>query len=112
KMAPYLEKDKTYLFELVHPENRIVIEFRQPALYFLGSRSNQDGDESYSFPFPADFRIRKPAKIHLNVQHAINIVNEKDFDWEGCVVMDEDFNRVKVISSKYLEAKKQKVEEE
>ena len=40
KLTSMLEQNKTYMFEMVSPYNRIVIDYAEPKLYFLGSRDN------------------------------------------------------------------------
>lgn len=52
-----LTSGSTYLFEAVHPGNRIIVRYDQPALVLLAAY-NQDGRElEYEHPHPADQRI-------------------------------------------------------
>jgi hypothetical protein len=40
-----LKKDLTYMFELVGPYNRVVVPYKESAIYFLGARDRYTGDE-------------------------------------------------------------------
>lgn len=93
----------TYIFELVSPYNKIVIDYKKPMLYHLGTRSNLNGRE-----LNVDIRIQKPAlyPIHtfedaLAAAEKLNIA-DKDVEHEGFVVVDKDWHRVKIKSPAYL----------
>ena len=40
-----LDKDNTYMFELVSPLKRIVVQYNQTLLYHIGTRNNKTGKE-------------------------------------------------------------------
>ena len=98
-----LNKNYTYIFELVSPFNQVVIQYDKPALYHIGTRNNKTGQE-YS---DIDLGIRKPKVYPLHSLgeciNAATTLNTGDFpDNEGFVVVDAKFNRVKVKCPEYL----------
>ncbi len=100
-----LDKDKTYLFELVAPEQKIVIRYDYPYLYHIGTRSNITGQESND-----DIGICKPTEYPLHsLSECIKAVRELntedgDIQHEGFVVVDANWHRIKVKSPEYIYA--------
>ncbi len=108
-----LDKDNTYIFELVSPQNRIVIEYPYCRLFHIGTRTNISGRERL-----VDIGIVKPAEYSLHSLKeciaAAKLLNrsedqsENDAELlssvkkEGFVVVDIHFNRVKIKSPDYL----------
>lgn len=100
-----LDKDNTYIFELVSPLNRVVIRYDKVEIYHTGTRNNISGKEMV-----VDIGIKKPAKYPLhNLQDCIaaaeklNIGLDKfDLKNEGFVVVDGNWHRVKVKSPDYV----------
>jgi len=115
RVTDCFEKDCTYLFELTHPMNRIVVDYKgKKQLTLLGIRNHIT---------LADYKIEDEVfflypKIRLPKQYAIEItdlselsvladeINESGADFEGFIVRetDEDLvtGRVKIKSPKYL----------
>ena len=95
-----LDKSLTYLFELVSPYNQIVIKYDKPHLYHLGTRS-RTGEE-----FDLDIGIEKPREYALqSLEDCINAaeaLNENAVTKEGYVVVDKNWNRIKIKSPKYI----------
>lgn len=105
---PYdsLDKNCTYIFELVSRETRVVIDYKGTSLYHLGSRNNLTGEE-----FEVDIGIKKPKAYKLNslndcinAANALNQQNEnsEEVENEGFVVVDKNYNRVKIKSPDYI----------
>ena len=99
-----LSKHKTYIFELVSPENKVVIEYPVAHLYHIGTRSNLTGVE-----FNTDIGIQKPKVYDItdpNLNKVLEVANKLNGNGicenEGFVVCDSDFNRVKIKNSQYL----------
>ncbi len=101
-----LNKDYTYIFELVSPETRIVVKYEKASLYHLGTRSNVTGEE-----YELDIGIRKPKSYPLaslddciDAALALNKTDgeDEDVDKEGFVVVDKHWRRVKVKSPDYI----------
>ena len=98
-----LDKKLTYIFELVEP-NAHVVNYPSIYLYHIGTRENDTLKE-----VEVDIGIKKPKEYKLNsLKDCIDFVetlNEKDGDieHEGFVVVDKNYDRIKIKSSRYLE---------
>ena len=102
-----LDKDTTYIFELVSPENRVIIKYPQASLYHIGTRSNLTGVEREE-----NIGIKKPASYPLTtLEDCINaalklnntsITEEEEIVGEGFVVVDKYWRRVKIKSLDYI----------
>ena len=98
-----LNKHYTYIFELVSPLNQIVIRYPTTKLYHIGTRSNITGEEVRTYigieqPQTYDIHSLKDcmeAANHLNI-------NTDGVKKEGFVVVDKDWNRIKIKSPLYL----------
>jgi len=98
-----LDKYNTYIFELVSPETRVVVEYDKTHLYHLGTRSNLTGVEFNNFigiEKPHIYNIADPnlEKVIEEAKHLNNGVCEH----EGFVVCDSDYHRIKVKNPEYL----------
>ncbi len=104
-----LNKDYTYIFELVSPETQVIVSYPYTSLYHLGTRSNVTGEE-----FDLDIGIKKPAsysiaslseciKAAIALNRADNAeIEPNKISGEGFVVVDGNWNRVKVKSPDYI----------
>lgn len=104
-----LDKQKTYIFELVSPETRVVIDYHGTKLFHIGTRNNITGIESED-----NIGITKPRVFEINsLEKCIDFVlkmNKGDnstydpnkIDSEGFVVVDKNYNRIKVKSPEYI----------
>lgn len=104
-----LDEDKTYMFELVGPYNRVVVPYEQPDLYFLGARNKYTGEEFNCSPLIAGAlsmgRFKLPKQYPFNtLEHCIKITENFPWDAEGVVACDAQFNRVKIKSPAYVMA--------
>ena len=95
-----LDKELTYLFELVSPYNQIVIKYEKPYLYHIGTR-DRAGEE-----YDINIGIEKPKEYALHSLEdcikAAEALNEKGVTEEGYVVVDKNWNRIKIKSPKYV----------
>ncbi len=101
-----LDKDSTYIFELVSPQTRVVVKYDETALYHLGTRSNITGQERNE-----DIFIKKPKSYKINsledcIKAAVELnkgcESDDEIANEGFVVVDKNWNRVKVKSPDYI----------
>ena len=98
-----LDKYNTYIFELVSPETRVVVEYDKTHLYHLGTRSNLTGVE-----FNSDIGIEKPHIYNISDPNLEKVVEEAKHlnngicEHEGFVVCDSNYNRIKVKNPEYL----------
>lgn len=94
-----------YTFELVSPQTRVVIPYEKPDLYFIGHRvmpteREMNPKESIVSEF---FKTPKEYDFH-SAQDIIDAAKELPWDEEGYVVVDSNFNRVKIKSPAWLVA--------
>lgn len=104
-----LDEDKTYMFELVGPYNRVVIPYDEPAIYFLGARNKYTGEEFNCSSAMAGALgmgwFKLPAQYSLSsLSDCLKAAELKSWDDEGFVVCDAQFNRVKIKSPAYVMA--------
>lgn len=102
--ADKLNKDCTYIFELVSPLNKVVIDYPVTKIYHIGTRNNLTGEEytiDIGLPHPKEY------SINYSLEECINLVNhlyEQEGMKEGFVVVDANYNRIKVKTPEYLMA--------
>lgn len=97
-----LDKNKTYIFELVTPDNQIVVNYNKTYLYHIGTRNNVNGKE-----LNTDIDIEKPKLYDIDTADAALEAVEKlnsgnKADHEGFVVVDGNWHRVKIKSPEYI----------
>ena len=98
-----LEKGKTYMFEITSPFNKVVVSWHETKLHFLGCRDNitqketffKDVNQADYFHTPEVFNLR-------SVDECVAAAAKLDCNAEGYVVVDKDFNRVKIKSPTYV----------
>lgn len=93
-----LNKQYCYTFELVSPLNTIVILYKETKLYHILTRDMVTLDE-----ISEDIGVEKP-KIYSfgNIDSIRTIVENFDNSHEGVVVVDDNFNRVKIKTKTYF----------
>lgn len=99
-----LDRDCTYIFELVSPRTQIIVRYDATTLYHLGTRSNVTGEEREE-----DIGVRKPREYPIHslaecvaTALSLNAGAEDGIRAEGFVVVDGRWNRVKVKSPDYI----------
>lgn len=96
-----LNKDWTYMFELVSPYNQIVIKYPVTKLYHIGTRSNSTGQELVTY-----VGIEQPCEYPLSTfdecKAAAEALNTSGTKHEGFVVVDGNWNRIKVKTPEYV----------
>ena len=89
----------TYIFELTSPYNRVVVPHSEISLTHLGTRHNLTGVE-----VTVDIGVKKPKDYSFSsFEDAVSSSEVLPFDDEGYVVVDAQWNRVKVKSLAYLQ---------
>ena len=91
------------MFELTSPFNKVVVQWHDIMLHFIGVRDNTSGHELlFSFhKLAALFDV--PNVYPLNsIDACIAAASKLGPDAEGYVVLDKDFNRIKVKSPLYV----------
>lgn len=102
-----LDKNYTFIFELVSPETQVVIKYPETHLYHIGARNNKTGIECNSH-LNIDRPKEYPLKSLNNCINAAIELNKADdgkvnsVKKEGFVVVDGNWNRIKIKSPDYL----------
>lgn len=98
-----LDKRLCYMFEMVGPKNRVVINYEEPCIYLLGARDmgiHEEVDINFYFKHAC---LRVPEQHYLRtLEDCIAAVEKMSKDEEGFVVCDGFFNRMKIKSPEYL----------
>ena len=102
-----LDPANTYIFELVSPDCTIVVPYEKTTIYHTGTRCNATGVELVT-----DIGVKKPKEYNLNSLEdciaSAKMMNENAeadaLNGEGYVVVDGNWNRVKVKSPDYIQA--------
>lgn len=109
----YVDDDRTLVFELCSPLNKIVRRYDKPTAYLLSAFHNtsgapQDPDPEYE-PAACDWwakalKVLRPRVYHVtHHSHTAELLaRETDPTFEGFVVRDKHGQRVKVKSAKYV----------
>lgn len=102
-----LSKYHTFIFELVSPETQVVVKYPVSHLYHIGTRNNLSGRE-----IDFDIGIEKPKEYFLkslddclSAAYDLNKSDDgliHDVKKEGFVVIDDNWNRIKIKSPDYL----------
>lgn len=104
-----LNPECTYIFELVSPYTRIVIPYKFADIYFLGARNNIT-NKQYGCDLDSAIELgvsilHRPKLYQLNsLAQVIAAANALPWDNEGYVCYDNNFNRCKIKSPKYVMA--------
>lgn len=102
-LADKLQLNTTYMFELCSKYNKIVVQHDEPKLYFHGWRDNVSLNEMpfnicslvNIFDCPLDYNLK-------SLDECVAATQAMPWDEEGYVVVDKNFNRVKIKSPAYL----------
>ena len=99
-----LDKDYTYMFELVSPYTRLVVNYPDTALYYLSRRNIHTMKEDNARPETFEgFGILFPKTYSLKtLEDCLTYVKTMDKNEEGFVVKDAAFHRIKIKSPEYL----------
>lgn len=110
KFLDSLYRDCIHMFELISPENRLVVDYgKQRALYYLSSREKGNDKEFQMWTPEIEYML--PLRVHLpyvyhfdSFDEMIECAKTLSKREEGFVVCDKDYNRIKVKGAAYLEA--------
>lgn len=94
------ERNATHIFEIVGPENRVVVPYDKHRLVYLTSFNNMTGVE-HTFDFP----FERPARFDFSDLDSILAYASGDFNTfrnEGFVVRDRFSRRIKIKTEDYL----------
>ena len=101
-----LNKNHTYMFELVSPYTQVVVKYPETDIYHIGTRDNRTFKE-----VDVDVGIKKPRVYPLHsleavmeASKALNHNDDNSVEDEGFVVVDNKWRRLKIKSPLYLSA--------
>ena len=94
----------TYMFELTSPWNQVVVNWAETKAWFIGQRDNKTFKETFfgDSELAHDFDTPKVYPI-TNIDECVSAAKELPDSEEGYVVVDKDFNRIKVKSPRYVQ---------
>jgi T4 RnlA family RNA ligase len=93
-----LNKSYTHIFELVGPYNRVIIPYKDIAIYHTGTRDNTTYEE-----LDIDIGVKKPKSYSFkNKEEMLSAAEGLPLTEEGFVVVDSKWNRVKVKGPAYI----------
>ena len=101
-----LDKNMTYMFELVSPRSRCTISYPTTKLYYLGCRdmtTMQECKVYYSIMRSAGILFPKVYELYT-LECCQKYVQTMTKDEEGFVIRDKNYNRIKLKSPEYLMA--------
>ena len=96
-------KNVCYTFELVSPQTRVVIPYEKPDLYFIGCRTMKTERDTKDSIISSFFKTPKEYDFH-SAQDVVDAAKELPWNEEGYVVVDSNFNRIKIKSPAWLVA--------
>jgi T4 RnlA family RNA ligase len=104
-----LVKGYTYCFELCTPENWVVVKHTDYKLWLLAVRNHNGLEEMCENHFDLINIPAAPSYWFNDFDSLVEFVNNRNGkDYEGVVVMDVNFNRVKVKNTDYVSLSKVK----
>lgn len=95
-----LNRDCTYMFELTSPYNKVVVAHSEITITHIGTRNNKTLEE-----VSIDIGIKKPKLYSLKtLNECLEMIKILPFNDEGYVVVDKNYNRIKIKSLAYVVA--------
>lgn len=105
-LFPDLDKTYCYMFEVVSPENKIVVPYKYARVFLLGARDMTTLQEKEVW-----LGVKKPKwEYYENVdgeklrKEILDRVSKMAIEQEGYIIKDRYFNRVKIKSPEYVKA--------
>lgn len=107
KLPIFINTDFTYIFELCTIYNKVVVEYKEPKLVLLSYRDLFLNEEaSYNSLLTLanllNYEVVKQYPF-TNIQQILDYLKTtKGVELEGLIVVDKDFNRIKIKSEEYV----------
>lgn len=97
-----LDPGITYSFEMTSPDNKIVVDYDKDELTLIGMRVNKLNMELDPILFNPFSNIKTAERFQFtSINDALSVINSKS-NFEGLVLVDDSFNRVKIKTEEYL----------
>jgi hypothetical protein len=99
-----LDSNVVYIFELCTPDNKVVVDHAFDYLPLLAARDARTMEEIYVESFSGLFAIATEYGHWSDIGKLIEWANErKGSEHEGFVIVDKDWNRIKVKGESYVQ---------
>ena len=93
-----LNENHCYMFELVSPYNKIVVPYQETEIYHIGTRNMRTLQEE-----DINIGVKKPKIYNLrSIDECLASAENLPFNEEGYVILDGNWNRIKVKSPLYV----------
>lgn len=104
---PEEAKDHTFCFELISPINRVVCKYDEIDFILLAVRNNKtflEDDPKNWIKYGSCINLQSPKEYNFNsISDMIKVIhNWNPSEYEGIVVRDKNFNRIKVKNPAYI----------
>jgi len=101
ELLSILNTDYCYFFEMVSPQNRICVKYNKPAIYFLGRRNMRTMEEDNE---QLEFDTIQHVKQYdlFSLSDCISAAAKYQDNFEGFVVRDASFRRIKIKTPWYI----------
>jgi len=99
------DEEYTYIFEIVGPQNRVVVPYDHINMYYLSSFHNESGEEKRFSEEDLHYFSRPKTYSFSSLEETINFTKSEsfnDYKNEGFVVTDKFSNRIKIKTEDYL----------
>lgn len=111
-----LDKQNTYVFELTSKLNRVVVKYDEDRVTLLAARNTKTGQEIDIVNPSVPMNIGAPMVAHAKILNAPNSIDGmisyvngfKPDQFEGAVIVDRAFNRLKVKNQAWVLSSKAK----
>ena len=99
-----LDPEVVYIFELCTPDNKVVVDHKFDCLPLLAARDARTMEEIYVESFSGLFAIATEYGHWSDIGRLIEWANErKGAEHEGFVIVDKNWNRIKVKGESYVQ---------
>lgn len=103
QLLEMFEEGYTYIFEMVSPYTKVIIDYGVSKVFFIGCRDNQSLQEILIYNHPLSKVFDTPKRYPLqSLDDCIKATSIMGSDEEGFVVVDKSFKRVKIKSPAYV----------
>lgn len=97
-----LDKNICYIFELCSLYNKVVVSYAEPRLILLTARDRSNWEELPLWKFSSVFEVAKLYNL-FSIEQATQYAEENGgAKLEGLIVVDKNYNRLKIKSSTYV----------
>jgi hypothetical protein len=110
KSFDLLDKDKCYMFELISFNNRIVTKYDWERVVLIGARNIltlKELSQKWLNEFAMIIGVQRPKQFPVqNIEECKKLFEGMREDEEGLVIVDDQFNRIKLKQESYLKLSK------